>query len=65
MRKELLHERYILRCELRKLTVEFMEETDKEKGLEILSAMKKLAKRIEEINCKLAHKDFIDSFKRG
>ena len=65
MRKELLNERYILRCEVRKLTVAFMEETDKEKGLEMLSAMKKLAKRIEEINYKLAHKDFMDSFKRG
>ena len=26
MRKELLHERYILRCELRKLTADFMKE---------------------------------------
>jgi 3-hydroxymyristoyl/3-hydroxydecanoyl-(acyl carrier protein) dehydratase len=65
MREELLIEREFIKHQMRLLMVDFLKETDKDKGLEILSTIKNLSKRIEAINCKLAHKQLIDMFKRA
>lgn len=64
MREELLLERAALKHQMSLLTVYFMKETDKEESLKILSMMKDRAKRVEEINCKLAHMQIVNLFKR-
>lgn len=56
MRKKLLLERAALNREIRSNMVIFMKETNKEEALKILATIKELAIRVEEINCKLAHK---------
>ena len=64
MRKDLLLERAALKHEMDLLMLYFMKETNKEESLKILSAIKDRAKRVEEINCKLAHRQIVNLFKR-
>lgn len=64
MRTELLMERESLKQQIRTCVVNFMNETDKEKALEILTTMKDLSKRVEQINCKLAHRQLRKMFKK-
>ena len=64
MREDLLLERAALKHQMNLLTLYFMKETNKEESLKILSAVKDCAKRVEEINCKLAHRQIMNLFKR-
>lgn len=64
MRDELLMERETLRFQIRLLVVEFMKEKDSDKALEILTAIKNRSRRVEEINCKLAHGQLRRIFKK-
>lgn len=64
MRKDLLFERATLKREMGLLIADFMKETNKEKSLDILSAINDRAKRVEEINCKLTHGQLVNLFKR-
>ena len=52
--EELKYERAMLKYEGGKLLMYFMKEIDKRKASEILADMRRLAKRIEAINCELA-----------
>lgn len=64
MQSELILEREFIRNEIRMLIISFMKETDKEVASEIVLAIKKRSKRIEEINCKLALIEFQEKFQR-
>lgn len=64
MREELLAERAGLKMQIEMCIPYLMSEMDKEKTQKILSIIKDRSLRIEQINCKLAHDEFRNLFKR-
>lgn len=64
MYDELLMERLALKTQIGLCMVYAMKETDKDRKQETLTVMADLNRRVEKINCKLAHKQLIDILRR-